>query len=187
MRSASSPCPGRGRERGLTLIELMIAVLVLSVGLIGLARLFVLATLNSSLAVNMSQGLNDAQRLVEAFKIEAASSGLGVASTTIVSGTYSATDASSVYYNAMLANSGAAYRSDEFYEDVWVFNEAGTVVQHPTSGTYPISPSLPPGYSAGALRSPSASSRLVYVRMRPKVPDPRYNQEVTLMALVRSN
>jgi prepilin-type N-terminal cleavage/methylation domain-containing protein len=170
-----------GRERGFSLIELVIATLVLSVGLMGLARLFVLATLNSALAVNMSQGLNDAQRLLEVYKTEAATN--GAASATIVSGTYSATDASSAYYNAMLVNSGTGYRSAEFQEDVWVFDESGTLV----TGTYPTSPALPPGYSAGDLHAPSSTSRLVYIRMTPKVPDPRFNQIVTLMTYVRSS
>jgi type II secretory pathway pseudopilin PulG len=175
--------PRRRRERGLTLIELVIATLVLSVGLIALARLFVLATLNAALAVNMSQGLNDAQRLVEVYKTEAASSSNGASSAVIVSGTYSATNSSSAFYNAMLVNGGTGYRSKDFHEDVWVFDQSGAVV----SGSYPVSPSLPPGYSAGDLRAPSASSRLVYVRMTPIVPDPRYNQAVTLMAYVRSS
>jgi hypothetical protein len=159
----------------------VIAILVLSVGLIGLARLFTIATLNAALAVNMSQGLNDAQRLMEVYKTEASTN--GVTSSLIVSGTYSATDSSSAYYNAMLANSGTGYRSDEFEENVWVFDEAGAVV----TGSYTVSPSLPPGYSAGDLRAPSASSRLVYVRLTPKIEDPRFNQVVTLIGQIRSN
>jgi type II secretory pathway pseudopilin PulG len=171
----------RNRARGVTLIELAIATLVLSVGLIGLARLFVLATLNSALAVNMSQGLNDAQRLIEVYKTAAATS--GATSATIVSGTYSSTDSSSAFYNAMLTNGGTGYRSKDFRENVWVFDHNGNLV----SGTYTVSPSLPPGISAGDLRAPSDKSRLVYVRMEPIVPDQRYNQVVTLMDYVRSN
>jgi hypothetical protein len=173
--------PSRSRDRGLTLVELAIATLVLSVGLIGLARLFVLATLNSALAVNMSQGLNDAQRLVEVYKTEAATNGVGSAA--IVSGTYSATDANSAFRNAMLLNGGTSYRSKDFKEDVWVFDNNGNVV----TGAYTVNPSLPPGYSAGDLRAPSTTSRLIFVRMTPFVPDKRYNQEVTLIAYVRSS
>jgi prepilin-type N-terminal cleavage/methylation domain-containing protein len=176
--SASQRC---GRQRGLTLIELVIATLVLSVGLISLARLFVLATLNNSLAVNMSQGLNDAQRLIEVYKTAAATN--GATSAVIVSGTYSATNSTSAFYNAMLVNGGTGYRSEDFHEDIWVFDHTGALV----TGSYTVNPSLPPGYSAGDLRAPSSTSRLVYVRMVPTVENPRYNQTVTLMAYVRSN
>jgi prepilin-type N-terminal cleavage/methylation domain-containing protein len=181
MKKLLPPNAPRGRERGFSLVELVIAILVLSIGLIGLARLFVFATLNAALAVNMSQGLNDAQRLIEVYKTEAAIN--GVSSSRIVSGTYAATDSSSAYYNAMLANSGTGYRSSDFEEDVWVFDSTGAVI----TGSYTVNPSLPPGYSAGDLRAPSTSSRLVYVRLTPKIKDPRYNQEVKLIGYVRSN
>jgi len=127
---------GSRRERGLTLIELCIATLVLSVGLIALARLFVLATLNAALAVNISQGINDAQRLIEVYKTEAAIN--GATSSAIVSGTYSQADSGSAYYNAMLINGGTGYRSVEFQEDVWVFDQSGTLV----TGTYTTNPTL---------------------------------------------
>jgi type II secretory pathway pseudopilin PulG len=171
MNTESGSRQRRNRARGVTLIELAIATLVLSVGLIGLARLFVLATLNSALAVNMSQGLNDAQRLIEVYKTEAALT--TATSSKIVSGTYSATNSSSAYHEAMSINGGATgYRSKDFRENIWVFDHNGNVI----SGTFPVSPSLPPGFSAGDLRAPSTI-----------VPDKRYNQVVTLMSYVRSS
>jgi hypothetical protein len=54
------------------------------------------------------------------------------------------------------------------------------------TGSFTVTPNLPPGYSAGQLRAPSSTSRLVFVRMTPKIPDPRYNQIVTLIGYVRS-
>ena len=173
----------RNPQSGLTLIELMIAILVLMVGLLGMAKLFIYATLNTALAVNESQGVADAQKLIEAYKIEAATN--GISSTVITSGTYvTATDSSPAY----LAGTGG--RSAEFNESVWVFDKTGTLVNPAGNTVNPATPTDPVTgytYAANELKSPSSTSRLVYVLLTPKVKDPRYNQAVRLMDIVSTN
>src|SRR5207245_1088649 len=100
-------------EAGVTLIELMIASMVLAIGLIGLAKLFALAALNTSLAVNESQGLAEAQRIIEAMKIEAEINTYGVCTDSaystpeanIVSSTYDSSTSSCPLWDHYFGNS----------------------------------------------------------------------------------
>jgi prepilin-type N-terminal cleavage/methylation domain-containing protein len=162
-------------ESGVTIIELVIAMAVLSVGLCGLAQLFVVSTMNNAYAVTTSGGINDAQRLIEAWKAEAWLNGIG--SSAITSAAW---DSSSGSNPAFAALSGYDSGKSQYREYVWVFNRAGSVV-----GT--ISPSTPPDLPSGTtLQAVSTNSRLVYIRLEPKNPDPRYNQVITLSAIIYS-
>src|ERR1041385_1373894 len=137
-------------EAGVTLIELMIATMVLAIGLIGLAKLFALAALNTSLAVNESQGIADAQRLIEAMKIEAANNTNGVwadsAYTTpeanIVSSTYDSSSGSCPLWDHYFASSA----SQDYKMSVWVIDNTGTRVV----GSYAHTSDYPPGFAQGS-------------------------------------
>lgn len=175
----------RDRESGMTLAELMIAVLVLSVGLLGMAKLFTFATLNTALAVNQSQGVAEAQRLIETFKYIASTSGSGASDSRITSATYD----TSTSNNPVFTGAISGFVSEDFKPSVWVFDNTGALV----TGSYTVNPTMPTDpttgvtYAAGSLKSPSSTSRLVYILMTPKVKDPRYNQAFALTAMVSNN
>jgi Tfp pilus assembly protein PilV len=163
----------RSDETGVTLIEMMIAVLVLTIGLVALAQLFVVAALNNTYAVTTSGAVNDAQRLIESWKVKAAVN--GISDPAITSALYnSGTD-----HSAAFAQLSGYYgtQPSRFRESVWVFDVAGNVV-----GT--ASPATPPGVAAGTLKSTGDNSRLIYVLMEPKIDDPRTIQPVILTAIV---
>lgn len=165
----------RQTERGVTLIELMIAILVLTVGLAGLAQLLVVAAMNNTFAITTSGGVNDAQRLIEAWKSEAATH--GIESSVITSSTWNSSTETCAAFAAL---PGYVSADSRYKENVWVFDWEGNLV-----GT--ATPSLPPGISAGQLKAQADNSRLVYVRMEPKFDDPRTNQTVILTAIVTGN
>lgn len=162
----------RKAERGVTLIELMIAILVLTVGLAGLAQLLVVAAMNNTFAITTSGGVNDAQRLIEAWKAEAAEN--GISSSVITSSTWNSSTQTCAAFAAL---PGYVSADSRYKENVWVFDWQGNLVGSAT-------PSLPPGISAGQLKAQALNSRLVYVRMEPKFDDPRTNQTVVLAAIV---
>lgn len=162
----------RRAESGVSLIEMMIAILVLTVGLVSLAQLFTVATLNNMLAVTTSGGVNDAQRLVEAWKAEAMTN--GITSAAIRSATY---QTSTHECAAFVALAGYDSTASLYRENVWVFDWNGDLVGS-------ANPTMPPGVAAGTLRSPAVKSRLVYIRLDPKSPDPRANQTVIVTAIV---
>jgi hypothetical protein len=163
------------REAGVTIIELVIAVGVLSVGLLAMAQLFIVATLNNAFAANTSSGVADAQRLIEAYKSEAATN--GITSAIVTSGTYDEATRSSP---AVQAATGAP-PSVWYKESVWVFDKNGALVTTPGIA---VSPASPPEFT-GALASPSERSRLVVVRYEPKTSDSRYSQTVVLTSIIR--
>ena len=163
----------RSDESGVTLIELMIAIVVLTVGLVALAQLFVAAALNNTYAVTTSGAVSDAQRLIESWKVKAAVN--GITDPAITSALYnSGTDKSAAFAQLSGYYSGLPSR---YKESVWVFDSAGAVV-----GT--ASPATPPGIAAGTLMSTGVNSRLVYILMEPKVDDPRTIQPVILTAII---
>jgi hypothetical protein len=150
--------------------------------LLALAQLFVIATMNNALSTNVSEGLNDCQRLIEDFRIEAAVNGVedsdGNANPQIVSGNYAITH----------------YDSEKSTEYVYVLDEDGNIVE--SDGTRVAAS----GYFAsnegtdldayygnpadGKMAAPSKKSRLVIVRLVPINPDPRFNQTVTIVSVV---
>jgi prepilin-type N-terminal cleavage/methylation domain-containing protein len=166
----------RPAESGVTLIEMMIAILVLTIGLVAVAQLFVAATMNNSFVVANAGALNDAQRLIERFKYIAANDGtLHVGNAAITSSMYNeGTQQCDAFVNNVpgynSANSG-------YKESVWVIRSDGTAVGSP-------SPANPDGYAALELKAPTLGTRLVYVQMVPKIPDPRTNQTINLMAVI---
>ncbi len=150
----------------------MIASVVLTVGLVSLAQLFVISTMNLSSSVSTSGGVNDAQRLIEAWKIEAATN--GITSPAIRTATYDSTTDQCAAFAALPGYDSAA---SQFKENVWVFDWTGSLVG---TGT----PDLPPGVEAGTLASVGANSRLVYVRLDPKRNDAQASAPITLMGLI---
>lgn len=166
--------PGRrsSHEAGVTLIEMLIALLVLSVGLVSLAQLFVVATVGNSFAVTTSGGINDAQRLVEAWKIRAATN--GIADAAITSATY---NDGSKHCAAFAALPGFDSNASQYEPSVWVFDWKGKLVGK-------ASPEYPPGVVFGSLIAASENTRLVYIRMDPKSPDPRTNQMLELSTMI---
>lgn len=160
------------REAGVTLIEMLIAIGVLSVGLVSLAQLFVVATMGNSYAVTTSGGVNDAQRLVESWKIRAATN--GIADAAITSATY---DTGSQNCEAFAALPGFDSEASLYEPSVWVFDWKGRLVGS-------ASPAYPPNVEFGSLAAVSESSRLVYIRLDPKSPDPRTNQVLELSAVI---
>lgn len=164
-------CRRRKSQKGVTLIELMIAILVLTVGLMSLAQLFVVSTLNNALAINTSGAVNDSQRLIEALKIEASTN--GISSSIIRSSSFNtSTNQNPLFATLTGYTSGARYK-----EYVWVFDWNGNLVGSAT-------PTYPPGVPTGTLRSVGTNSRLIYIRMEPVINDPRLAQVVTLAALI---
>lgn len=170
--SKRRPRAGSSREAGVTLIEMLIAIGVLSVGLVSLAQLFVIATMGNSYAVTTSGGINDAQRLVEAWRIRAATNGISDAA--ITSATY---DTGRQRCEAFAALQGFDSEASLYEQSVWVFDWEGRLVGS-------ASPAYPPNVEFGSLAAVSESSRLVYIRMDPKSPDPRTNQVLELSALI---
>jgi Tfp pilus assembly protein PilV len=157
-------------ETGVTLIEMVIAILVLTVGLIGLAQLFIVASFNNSYAIATSGGVNDAQRLIEDWKTKARSN---INHSSITSSTYDETNRRCAAFVAL----GYDPEASPHKESVWVFDRAGNLVGS-------ASPSYPPDVPSGTLRAVSDTSRLVYIRMEPKTMDPRYGQTVTISTLI---
>ena len=168
----------------MTLVELMMAVFVLTVGLLGLAQLFVMATMNNALSVNTSEGLIDAQRCLEAYGSIAATSPSGVEDPRIVSGTYDASTGNSPAYAAATVSAAypAGYDSERFRENDWVYDRMGV----PVDGPYAVS-GVPSGIDPAALFAPSENSRLVVVQLDPVLPNPRYNQTITLSTVINSH
>jgi prepilin-type N-terminal cleavage/methylation domain-containing protein len=164
----------RPAEDGVSLIEMMIAILVLTIGLVALAQLFVAATMNNTYVVATAGGLNDAQRLVEHWKYVSATSltSDGVSDTAITSSMYDPSTQQNAAF-ATLTNYVAA--NSAYKEYVWVFKSDGTTVGSTTN-----EPANPPT----GLSAPTLNSRLVYIRMVPKSPDPRVNNTINLMAVV---
>lgn len=166
-------------DAGVTLIEMMIAILVLTVGLAGLAQLFVAATMNNSFVVQTAGGLNDAQRLIEHWKYVVATSSTanGIDDPLVTSSTYNTTTGQCAAFVTNLGSTGYASTASAYQESIWVFDGAGNLVGS-------ASPSYPPGVAAGTLKAPTKNARLVYIRMVPKTSDPRVNQTLTLAAVI---
>lgn len=177
MNTERSLAAGSNRESGVTLIEMVIAILILTVGLVSLAQLFIVASYNNTYAVATSGGVNDAQRLVEFWKARAVLNGAD--DPMITSGTWNEETATCTPFEALLDEDGDPYDFDAsaYKPSVWVFDTDGNLVGSAT-------PSLPPGISAGTLRAPAKNSRYVYILMTPKTKDPRYGQTVQLSAIV---
>jgi hypothetical protein len=167
--------PPHQDEEGSTLVELAIAVLVLTVGLLGLAHLFVVATMTSALSVNTSEALIDAQRCLEAYRSIAVASPVGVADLRLVSGTCDSSIGNSPAYA-----DATGHDSTGFEESVWVFNRSGALV----TGAHAVNPAAPEGINPAELRAPSQGSRLVIVRLEPILANARYNQTVTLSTVI---
>lgn len=170
--TACRPRVRSSTESGVTLIEMLIAILVLSVGLVSLAQLFVVATIGNSFAVTTSGGINDAQRLVEAWRIQAATNGIGDAA--ITSATY---DTGSQRCEAFAALPGFDSEASKYEPSVWVFDWNGRLVGE-------ASPAYPPNVEFGSLAATSEGTRLIYIRMDPKSPDPRTNQVLEMSAII---
>jgi prepilin-type N-terminal cleavage/methylation domain-containing protein len=169
------PLGRRSRQSGVTLIEMMIAILVLTIGLVTLAQLFVWATMNNTFVVRAAGGTNDAQRLVEYWKYVAHTSGIGAAA--ITSSTWdSGTQTSAAFVGIPNYVSAAS----DYQENVWVYTSTGALV-----GT--ASPSNPPDVDTSTLRAPTLNSRLIYIRMTPRASDPRTNKTINLVAVIGGN
>jgi hypothetical protein len=174
------------RSSGVTIVELMIALLVLSVGIIGIAQLYAVATVTGALSVNTSTGLVDAQRCIEAMRGIAHSSSSGIKDPRLVSATFDSSRGNSPTYLTV-----TGYDSERFRENIWVYSNTGRVdgngVDPPGSTThgspYAVSSVLPPGYTTAPL-APTASSLTVVVRLEPIVKDRRFIQSVTLATVI---
>jgi Tfp pilus assembly protein PilV len=186
MSQAGKKRVGRSRAGGFTILELMVAMLVLTIGIVGVAQLYAVATLNSTLSVNTSTGLIDAQRCLEAMRGIARSSSLGINDPRLVSSTYSATLGSCPTYVTV-----TGYDSENFKESVWVYNSTGRVdgngIDPPGSTArgplYAVAPALPPGYGSAPL-APSTTTLIVVVRLEPVSGSRRLNQPVTLTTVI---
>ena len=66
---------------------------------------------------------------------------------------------------------------------MWIFDDTGTLI-NPAGNT--VDPGLPDGYDSAPV-APSASSRIVVMQLVPKVPDPRFNQTITLSTVINAN
>jgi hypothetical protein len=176
----------RSRESGVTIIELMISMLVLIVGVVGIAQLYAVATLNGALSVNTSTGIIDAHRCLEAMRGIARSSSLGVNDPRLVSATYDTTLAKCPTYVSV-----TGYDSQRFRESVWVFNNTGRVdgngIDSPGSTArgsfYSVESALPRGFSRTPL-APAANTLTVIVQLDPIVADPRFVQSVVIMTVI---
>ena len=174
------------RNSGVTIIELMIALLVLSVGIIGIAQLYAVATMTGALSVNTSTGLVDAQRCLEAMRGIAHSSSAGIHDPRLVSATYDSDRGNCPTYHT-----ATGYDSERFRENVWVYNNTGRVdgngVDPPGStasgSAYTVSSLLPPGYNTMPI-APTANSLTVIVRLEPIASNRRLVQSVTLATVI---
>jgi hypothetical protein len=167
----------RERESGVTIIETLIATVVLSVGLVGLAQLFIVASYNNSYAVATSGGVNDAQRLVEYWKAHAGVNGFGDGKVT--SSMWDESTGSCTAFADLKAADGVSaydFEASAYKPSVWVYDHTGTLV-----GTASEDP--PSGFDSAPV-APADNSRYVYIRMEPRSKDPRYGQAVTLSAIV---
>ena len=164
----------RNGERGVTLIEMMIAIVILTIGLAALAQLFVVSLRNSQYAVTTSGGVNDAQWLVENWKIAAKDDATGIENPLITSATWDEDSGECAAFAALPDYDSA---NSQYKESVWVFDRDGTLVGS-------ADPDMPDGFSDGDLQAPSTNSRLVYIVMEPKSSDPRINQRVTMTAII---
>ena len=171
-----------GAEDGVTLIELMIAIIVLGVGLLGIAQLFVVATMGNAFSVNTSEALVDAQRCLEGYRsIAIQAGGLGVADPRLVSGTVTGTGETA--NSPAFEEATGGFNSEKYFENVWVFDWNGDLVVGTGARNYTVSPSAPPDYD-GRLAAPTAASLLVIVRLEPVYADNRYNQPITLASII---
>jgi hypothetical protein len=158
---------------------MVIATLVLTIGLIGLAQLFIVASYNNSYAVATSAGVNDAQRLIEHWKAVAVINGAGASQ--ITSSTWNSSTNSCAAFTQLVDENGDSYdfEASAFHPSVWVFDDTGALVGS-------ASPAKPVGYEGITLVAPAKNSRYVIIQMNPKSNDPRYGQQVTLSAIVSS-
>ena len=157
-------------ESGVTLIEMVIAILVLTIGLVGLAQLFIVASFNNSYAISTSGGVNDAQRLIEDWKSKARTN---ISHASITSSTYDEANQRCAAFVALGYDPDASPHK----ESVWVYDRNGNLIGS-------ASPSDPLGVTPGSLRAISDTSRLVYIEMKPKTNDPRYGQTVTISTII---
>jgi hypothetical protein len=163
-------------QSGVTIIEMMIATIVLTIGLVSLAQLFIWATMNNSFVVRTSGGLNDAQRLIEYYKYIAATNVNGVAATTITSSSF---NEGTGQCPAFVALPGYQSSLSDYKEYVWVYDSTGTRIGA-------ASPANPDGVPTANLIAPTKYTRLIYVRLIPKTPDPRVNRQIDMSAIIGS-
>jgi prepilin-type N-terminal cleavage/methylation domain-containing protein len=182
--------PGVNRrfEDGVTLVELMIALLVLVIGIVGAAQLFVVAQMSQTLAINQSSGAEDMQRFIDSLRTEISNNGLG----TYNSGTnsidvnpwvFSSTYDEGDDYCYAFGDYMNGYQPAWFRPNVWIYDHEGDLVN--PYGT--VSPAAPPDVDAADLIAPSTSSIVVYVRMDPKddsAAGARWNLPVTVKAVI---
>src|SRR5262249_42308471 len=142
----------RPSEAGVTIIEMMIAILVLTIGLVSLAQLFVAATMNNSFVVQTAGGINDAQRLLEHWKYLAAQDTVnGVSNAAITSSAYDTGTGQSAAFVAALTTNYTPV-NDAYKEDVWVYKSDGTLVGT-NANTCPVS----------GLAAPTLGTRLIFI------------------------
>jgi prepilin-type N-terminal cleavage/methylation domain-containing protein len=154
---------GRTRQDGVTLIEMVIAVAVMSVGLFAMAQLFIAATLNTAHARNESLSLQRGHMQIETLKQTAITSGITASAITSSSQTISTAP------NPVVMNT-------------YVLDMNGTLVG---GGNLPSD--LAAVYGPGLSRAPSSNSRLVIVRLVPQMQNSRINNTITLVSVIRDN
>ena len=186
----------RSSEAGVTLVELMIACLVMVIGLVAMAQLFIVATMSQTLAVNQSHGAEDCQRFVDALRVEVLNDGLGVQDPSTGTITFNADIFSATYQTSGITSctgltSGNpaflyhmyCYDPTWFTPKVWIYDFDGNLVN--PYGT--MDPAEPPGVASADLTSPSKGCVKVFVRLDPRDESGygrRSNVPVTLTAIV---
>ena len=158
---------GRCAQNGFSILEVMVAIAIMSVGLFGMAKLFIATALVNSFSTNTSQYLTTTEQTIESFKVTAATATSQAAVDNVVksSVTEPATDA------AVTATTA-----------VYVLDNSGNLFPSGTTVTLPSD--LAAVYGPNKTCAPSARSRLVIVRLTPKYADNRLNQVVTLVSTV---
>ncbi|MFY9397666.1 MAG: prepilin-type N-terminal cleavage/methylation domain-containing protein [Desulfomonilia bacterium] len=65
MRRTSISCPSSGKKGGFTLIELVVAILVFSLGILGIAKLQSMAVQGNAYSMHFAEGMSVAQNTIE--------------------------------------------------------------------------------------------------------------------------
>jgi prepilin-type N-terminal cleavage/methylation domain-containing protein len=154
-------------QRGFTLLEVLVATFIMTVGLLGTAQLFIAASFLNSLNGNTSHSLSEAERITENLKIVAA------------------TASSQALVDAQLTSTVTqpdTKATNPTRTEVYVLDDSGALVQTGSSVSLPSD--LAATYGPNKTRAPSARTRLVIVRFTPTQLNERVNDTVTLVATV---
>jgi hypothetical protein len=153
-------------QAGFSILEVVIAASLMTVGLLGVTQLFISTTLLNMFSTSTSQSLAQAERQLEIFRVTASIATSQAAVDDVVKS--SLTEAVAGAVDSRVA--------------VYVIDNNGNLFPSGTSITLPAD--LGAVYGPGQTRAPSVRTRLAIIRLTPNIPDPKVSQVVTLVSTI---